>query len=263
MARRATSFGPKPSLCFFFVLFCFCFVFCFGGFKGQVRWPKGPPHLALNPPNCFIFCFVWFVFVPFLSLFCNTKNLVFPLEKGHFCLFLSVSLCSSLAFFGLPIFSVFLSLSLSCSCPFFLPSCLSFLLSFASLFLSLSFLFFLLCFCFMTRTTSEYSITKLFFINIFSFLVSCLLLSLKSLFLIFVFFADLKLCFCSTSLFLVSNKPSWKTPLFGQKGGCNKTFFFMNLCFAKCEKLSFFWGHFFGKFWLMFKKHYKIGISAL
>ena len=32
-------------LCFFSFVFCF-----FGGFKGQVRWPKGPPHLALNPP---------------------------------------------------------------------------------------------------------------------------------------------------------------------------------------------------------------------
>ena len=32
---------------------------------------------------------------------------------------------------------------------------------------------------------------------------------------------------------------------FGQKGGCNKTFFFINLCFAKCQKLSFFWGPFF------------------
>ena len=38
----------------FVVLIFFVFVFCcfdfFGGFKGQVRWPKGPPHLALNPP---------------------------------------------------------------------------------------------------------------------------------------------------------------------------------------------------------------------
>ena len=37
----------------------------------------------------------------------------------------------------------------------------------------------------------------------------------------------------------------------------------MSLCFAKCEQLSFFWGHFFGKFWLKFEKRYKIGISAL
>ena len=80
MARRATSLGPKPSLflfCFFFCFFSFCFVFCFGGFKDQVRWPKGPPHLALNPPNLFIFCFFWFVVVPFLSVLCNTKKTLF------------------------------------------------------------------------------------------------------------------------------------------------------------------------------------------
>ena len=34
---------------FVFVL-VFFFLFFFGGFHGQVRWPKGPPHLALNPP---------------------------------------------------------------------------------------------------------------------------------------------------------------------------------------------------------------------
>ena len=43
----------------FWVVFC-CFFFVFGGFKGQVRWPKGPPHLALNPP--YFFVFVGFVF---------------------------------------------------------------------------------------------------------------------------------------------------------------------------------------------------------
>ena len=36
----------------------------------------------------------------------------------------------------------------------------------------------------------------------------------------------------------------------------------MNLCFGKYEKLSFFFAPFFAKFWLMFKKHNKIGISA-
>ena len=63
----------------FFVFFCFCCFFCcvfFGGFKGHVRWPEGPPHLALNPPYLFfvlfLFCFFcWFFFcflffVPFL-----------------------------------------------------------------------------------------------------------------------------------------------------------------------------------------------------
>ena len=34
--------------CFFFVFFCFFVVFV-GGFKGQVRWPEGPPHLTLKP----------------------------------------------------------------------------------------------------------------------------------------------------------------------------------------------------------------------
>ena len=42
------SLGHKPSL--FFVVSVFL-----GGFKGQVRWPKGPLHLALNPPNCLSF----------------------------------------------------------------------------------------------------------------------------------------------------------------------------------------------------------------
>ena len=68
------------SLFFFFFVLLF-FVFLFGGFKGHVRWPKGPPHLALNPPYlffcfCFVFVFVFvlfcflFVFVLFLFCFC-------------------------------------------------------------------------------------------------------------------------------------------------------------------------------------------------
>ena len=62
-------------LFFFFSFFCFfvCFVFFvlfFGGFKGQVRWPKGPPHLALNPPYCLVFVFLLVVvFFCFLCLF--------------------------------------------------------------------------------------------------------------------------------------------------------------------------------------------------
>ena len=55
--------------CFVFVffvggggLFLFVLVF-FGGFKGQVRWPKGPPHLALNPPFFVFFCFLFFCFL--------------------------------------------------------------------------------------------------------------------------------------------------------------------------------------------------------
>ena len=129
MAQRATSLGPKPSLFFCFCFFCFvfcCFVF-FGGFKGQVRWPKGPPHLALNPP------YFLFVFLLFFSCFCffvflkNRKKLVFPLKRAFLLLIL---LCFPLFIFSLFGASSFLTFSflvslLLFSC--FLPFCFSFL----------------------------------------------------------------------------------------------------------------------------------------
>ena len=80
MAQRATSHGPKPSLfvffCFWFVLFVLFVLFAlflmfFTGFKGQVRLPEGPPHLALNPPH--LFCFLLFCFV-----FCFRTKTFFP-----------------------------------------------------------------------------------------------------------------------------------------------------------------------------------------
>ena len=132
MAQRATSLGPKPSL----------FI---------------------------IFLFFWFVFVAFLSLLCTTKKPCFPPRKGHFWFIFECLPLFLLRFFWPPPFSIFLSLSISSSSPFFLPSCLSFLLSFASLFLSLSFLFFLLCFCFMKRTTSERLMYKVFLHQSFLF----------------------------------------------------------------------------------------------
>ena len=59
-------------LCFFgLFFFLFCFLFFFGGFKGQVRWPEGPPHLALNPPYLFcFFCYLVVVFFVFCFVFC-------------------------------------------------------------------------------------------------------------------------------------------------------------------------------------------------
>ena len=211
MAQRATSFGPKPSkfICFLFFGVCFC--------------------------SFSFFCFV------------IQKKPCFPLRKGHCVYFLSVSLCSSLVFLGLPLFQFFfLSLSLIFVL-FFLPSCHSFLFFLVPLFLFMSFLFCLLCFCFMKRTTSEKLMYKIFFINHFFGGVSCLLFSLKSFFLIFVFFADLKLCFCSTSLFWVL-KNQIEKHRFLVKRGLQQNGFFMTLCFAKCEKLSFFWGHFLANF---------------
>ena len=60
----------NPPYLFFLFLFCFCFFcFLFGGFKGQVRWPEGPPHLALNPPYLFVFFVFLLLFVLFLVPF--------------------------------------------------------------------------------------------------------------------------------------------------------------------------------------------------
>ena len=57
---------------YFFFCFCFCSLFCFfcffGGFKGQVRWPKGPPHLALNPPYLFLLFLLLCFFFGFVFL---------------------------------------------------------------------------------------------------------------------------------------------------------------------------------------------------
>ena len=56
----------------FFFVFIVSFAFCvfFGGFKGQVRWPEGSPHLALNPPYFFVFLFFVFLFFVLFFLFC-------------------------------------------------------------------------------------------------------------------------------------------------------------------------------------------------
>ena len=61
--------------CLFFFVFFFFLVFFVGGFKGQVRWPKGPPHLTLNPPYffCFVFAFLFFVLF-FFCLFWRVKG---------------------------------------------------------------------------------------------------------------------------------------------------------------------------------------------
>ena len=75
-------------LCFFCCVVVFLFVLFvlflfFGGFKGQVRWPKGPPHLALNPPFIFLFfvCLFFCFCFPFFVL--NRKTLFFPPKNGH------------------------------------------------------------------------------------------------------------------------------------------------------------------------------------
>ena len=106
--------------CFFFGSFFFFFgfvVFCvfFGGFKGHVRWPEGPPHLALNPPYLFFcFCFVFVLFCFFAFYFGGFKGQVrWPEGPPHlalnppylFFLFVFFFLFS---FFLLPFLSLFL-----------------------------------------------------------------------------------------------------------------------------------------------------------
>ena len=63
--------------------------------------------------------------------------------------------------------------------------------------------------------------------------------------------------------FWFENKELRKKHFLVKRGVATKRGFFMNLCFGKCQKLSFFFlGHFFGNSWLMFKNTVKIGISA-
>ena len=195
MARRATSLGPNPSLFLFCFFFGFCFLFSFfvffGGFKGQVRWPKGPPHLALNPPYLFFFVVVFFCSFPFFAF--NRKP-CFPPKKGIFCLFSVFLFFPPLTFLASPFFCFSFSVSLLLL-SFLIPSCLSFLLSFSFLFLSLfhfSFFFSFVSFSFVYEKNNMKIVNcNFFFSSIFFslFLASCLIFSLKYLFLIF--FPDL------------------------------------------------------------------------
>ena len=233
MARRATSLGPKPSL----FLFCFVFFVVFvGGFRGQVRWPEGPPHLALNPPYFLfvLFCFCFFFFPFFASK--RQKTLFPPLEKGIFCLFLSVSLCFSLACFGLPLFQ-FLFLCPSLVLLFLFTFLSFFLLSFCSLFFSLSFLFFLYLLLFHERNNSKTLNCNLFFLKYFQFFgfPSCFSFHFLSL-----LFLILSYVFCSTSMFLASKKVEKHQFL-------NKTLFYEPV-FCKMWKLFFFVAHFLPNF---------------
>ena len=106
-----------------------------------------------------------------------------PPKKGHHCLLLSVSLCFSLAFYWTSLCrSLFLCLSLVI---FFLPSFFSFFFDFLC-FLVFAPLFLCLL-LFHEKNNIKILNYKVCFINPFCFLVSCLVLSFKSLFLIIVF----------------------------------------------------------------------------
>ena len=212
--------------------------FVFGVFKGQVR--RRATYLALNPPYfnlvCFCFCFLYVfwegLFVLFsLGVFVFRKRFVVPMKRGfsaHFSLSPFVSPFVSPQLVSLPLFTLsllFLSLSLSLylspslSISLYLSLSLSISLLFISSFLSSLFSFF---FCFLVFVAFVYClvslllfheknnfkilISKVSLISPFCFLVSCLVLSFKSLYLIFVAFFSWAVFFCSKSEFWCFNK---------------------------------------------------------
>ena len=153
-------------------------------------------------------------------------------------LFLSPS-----TFFGLPLVQfLFLCLSLSLSLVlFFLSSFLSFFFCFLlvpSFSLFLIFLSSLLLFS--EKNNTKCLNCNCFFINSFSFLwFPVLFFSFKSLFLIFVF-PGIQLCFLLNINVLVSKNTSRKTPIFGQKGSCNKSFFLITYVLKNVKSYRFF-----------------------
>ena len=142
------------------------------------------PNLALNPPYLLFFCFFGLLlFLSFLCFVIQKKSWFSPQEKGIFCLFLSVSLCFSLVFLGLPLFQfLFLCLSLLLVLfPFFPVFLFCFLLlpCFVSFFPFLSSLL-----LFHEKNNIRIFNYKVFLHQYFlSFLVSCLLFSLNPFFL--------------------------------------------------------------------------------
>ena len=227
-----------------------------------MRWPKGPPHLALNPPYVLFFCFSFcFVFCcPFFAL--NRKNPVFPLKKAFFVNFLCFSLFLPQPFWLAPC-SISLSLSLSCSFVSFFLLVFLFCSLFVSWYFSLSFLSFLLCFCFMKRTTSKYSIA-IFCPEILSLFGVSFLFFVSNPFLLSLLFPDFKLCFLfNIKVFDFQTHNLKKKRIFWVKRGVATKRVFLSTCVLQNVKsYRFFCVHFFGNFWVMFKKHCKIGVSA-
>ena len=232
--------------CFFSLFFVFCV--CFGGFKGQVRWPEGPPHLALNPPYLFLF------FVPFLALFLIEKP-SFPPRKGHFWFIFSVSLSFSLSLFWPPLCFCF-SFSVSLVSSFlssFLPLFFAFFwfLAFVSFF-NLSFFFAFVSW--QEQPQNKYSIAHFFFINLFSFFGFLCLFFLSNPFLLSLLFPDFKLCFLFNMIVFGFKKAKKKTHQFlVKRGGATKRFFYEPVS-CKMSKVIVFFGPLFWQILVVFQK---------
>ena len=194
--------------------------------------------MALNPP--YLFLVVFFCSFPLFLI----EKPCFPPKRAFFCLVSVFPFPFSLAFFGLPLFHfLFLCLSLFL---FFLPSFLSFVFAF---FLFLVFVSFFL-FLYYLLLFHEKNNIKLFNYRAFlhqSFLIYVAFLScffqIPFPYLCFFLFSHLKFCFLF-NINVFFKKCNFKKHQFLVKRGLQHNGFFISLCLAICEKLSFFGGHF-------------------
>ena len=235
-----------------------------------MRWPEGPPHLALNPPyfcffGFFVFvfshlalnppCFCFFVllffvfFWPFLSWFLIEKT-GFPPRKGHFVIFESPPLFL-LSLFWPPPLSVSLSLCLSLSLSLSLALVFFFfLLVFLFCFLLVPCFCLLLCFCVFFAFVSWKNNIRRFNCNyfhqsfIFIGILSCFPFQIPFIYL--CCFLISSYVFCSTWLFLVSKQT--KNTNFWSKGGLQQNvLFFYEPVFCKMSKVIVFLEALFGQ----------------
>ena len=198
---------------------------------------------------CFVFVLFCFCFFPFPFFASNRQKTCFPPRKGHFCLFLSVSLCFSWAFLGLTLFQfIFLCLSLVL---FFLFSFLSFFFSFFLFLVFLSFFPFLSSLLlFHERNNIKPLNYNFFFWNIFSLFFGFPVLFFFPIpFSYLCFFPDFKLCFW----FNINVFGFKKVKKIGQKGWLQQNVFFYEPVFCKMWKVIVFLPMCFCQFWLMFK----------
>ena len=162
--------GPKPSLFVFCLCFCLCFCFLFVIRRRKTCFPPPKKNRA------------FLLIVQCLPLF-SSAFLTPPFSLSHYIY-------------------IYLSLSLSLSLPLFffyfvIPSLFAFFLSFVLVWFWLFFCALFLCFSFLKEQGQNYWIWKVFTIKPFCFLVSCLVLSFKSIYLILfdLLFPSLKLWF--------------------------------------------------------------------
>ena len=159
------------------------------------------------------------------------------------CLF-SVSLfLSPFTFFGLPLF-LFLFLCLSLALVF-LSSFLSFFFAFFLFLVFVSLFHFSFFFAFVSRKEQHENINLHFFHQSFLFLWFLVLLFLSNPFALSLFLPHFKLCSLFNMNVLISQQTTLKTHFFGEKGGCNKTFF-LSTCVLQNVKSYRFFCQFFG-----------------